>query len=692
MKFNRVSFFAFITIVASSNCLQGQQTVPLESMVVSATRSPQAVDKLPMTVDVFTGDYLNDSPALTLDDNLKSLPGFSLFRRSGSLTANPTAQGVSLRGLGPSGASRSLVLLDGVPLNDPFGGWVTWSKLPRESLSRVEVVRGAGSGTWGSAALGGAIQLFSKPLEKNEVQATGILGDYGTRSGEVMLTGVKGADSVQVGANDFITSGFPLVAASQRGPIDRNSATTHQWAQAKWQHRFDVATFALNARYFTEDRNNGTPLQRNHSREGFVSATAEGAAQNGPAWSAMGYVQKESFSSFFTSVNATRTAETPANNQFDVPATATGGSVTAIWQHANDAATTIGADARWVRGETREDASFVSGRFTQLRYAGGQQYFNGFFIRHERMLAAGWRGSLGVRADYWSNYDGHRREYSLLTGVPTRLDSYAAKNGTELNPSAGLVWRPASWIRARAAAYRAFRLPTLNEYYRPFRVGNNITEANPNLAVETLDGGEAGLDLGDPRAGVTVTGFVNELHNAVGNVTVAQGPGNIPGFGVVPAGGLAIQRQNLSVVRVQGLEASAHWLPIPKLRLEVSYLLDDAKVAAAVQSSSVGKQLPEVPRHNLVFSVDWRAPGDLHVNGRLRWVSSQFDDDQNTLKLASATTVDLAVSRRFGRTWELFLSVENLLNAQVETGLGSVTGPLNVGPPRFTHGGVRWAW
>ncbi len=464
MKFHRLPFFAFITAMAASSCLQGQETVPLESMVVSATRSPQAVDKLPVKVDVFTSGDLNDSPALTLDDSLKSLPGFSLFRRSGSLTANPTAQGVSLRGLGPSGAGRSLVLLDGVPLNDPFGGWVTWSKLPRESLSRVEVVRGAGSGTWGSAALGGAIQLFSAPLEKNEAHATGILGDYGTRSGEVMLTGVKGADAVQVGANDFSTSGFPLVAASQRGPIDRDSATTHQWAQAKWQHRFDAATVALNARYFSEDRGNGTPLQHNHSREAFVSAAAEGAAQNGPAWSAVAYVQKEGFSSFFTSVNAARTAETPANNQFDVPATAVGGSLTAVWQQANDAITTVGADSRWVRGETREDSSFVSGRFTQLRYAGGQQYFNGLFIRHERTLAAGWRASLGLRADYWNNYDGHRREYSLLTGAATRLDSYASKNGTELNPSAGLVWQAAPWIRARAAAYRAFRLPTLNVY------------------------------------------------------------------------------------------------------------------------------------------------------------------------------------------------------------------------------------
>ncbi|HZT22655.1 MAG TPA: TonB-dependent receptor, partial [Verrucomicrobiae bacterium] len=281
---------------------------------------------------------------------------------------------------------------------------------------------------------------------------------------------------------------------------------------------------------------------------------------------------------------------------------------------------------------------------------------------------------------------------SLLTQAATRLDSYPGKSGAEFNPTAGLVWQAAPWARARVDIYRAFRLPTLNEYYRPFRVGNNITEANPSLAVETLDGGEVGLDLGREPAGAAVTVFLNDLHHAVGNVTVGRGPGNIPGFGFVPAGGLAIQRQNLDTVRVRGLEASVHWRPVPGLRLETSYLLDDAKVASAVQTSSVGKRLPEVPRHNLVLSVDWLAPAGLHVTGRLRWVSSQFDDDQNTLQLASATTVDLAVSRRFGQEVEVFLSVENIFNAQVETGLGSANGPLNVGPPRFAHGGVRWTW
>jgi len=118
-------------------------------VVVTAARAPQAAAQVPFSVVTFEGSELRTAPAATLDDALRAVPGFSLFRRGDSLTANPTTQGVSLRGLGPSGASRSLVLLDGVPLNDPFGGWITWSKIPRESLGGAELVRGGGATAWG---------------------------------------------------------------------------------------------------------------------------------------------------------------------------------------------------------------------------------------------------------------------------------------------------------------------------------------------------------------------------------------------------------------------------------------------------------------------------------------------------------------------------------------------------------------
>jgi len=664
----------------------------MDKMVVTAARAPQAVNEIPLVVDVFTAETLQQSPSLAIDDALRSSPSFSLFRRSGSLTANPTTQGVSLRGIGPSGASRSLVLLDGVPLNDPFGGWVTWSKLSEESLSQVEIVHGGGSGTWGNSALSGTIQLISSRLDKNEIKAVGTAGDFSTRSGEVLATGTEGKNSFRVDADDFATTGFPLVAANQRGPIDLNADVRHSLADAEWQRQIGTSELSVNGRYFTEDRGNGTPLQRNHTREGFISARLEGTVQGGPAWAVITYAQHESFNSYFTSVNAARTAETPADDQFAVPADAAGGSITATWVQADKSTTSVGADTRWVEGETREDTSFSNGKFTQQLFAGGEQYFTGAFLQHEQVLSPEWRGVLGARVDYWRNDDGHQRKSSLITGALLQDSEYAAMNGEEFSPNAGLVWQPCPWGRARMDVYHAFRVPTLNEDYRPYRVGNVITVANPALARETIDGAETGLDFGPAQTGVSITGFYDELYHAVSNVNLVKGPGTFPLFGVIPAGGVGQQRLNLDTVRVYGLEASAHWQPIPAVRLEAAYLYNNTRIMAAnVSPALVGNRLAEVPGNTVVVTAGWLAPAQIQLNTDLRWSSSQFDDDQNTLKLASATTFNISASRKFGKSLEVFFSVENLFNAQVQTGL-SPTGLVSVGPPRFAHGGLRWMW
>ena len=655
-------------------------------MIVTATRAPQAAATLPVTVDVFTADDLRNSPAATIDDTLRQCAAFSLFRRSGSLTANPTAQGVSLRGLGPSGASRSLVLLDGVPLNDPFGGWIAWTKLPKLALDRAEIVRGGGSTLWGNAALGGTVQLFTAPPGSNQGEIEATVGDRDTLGGETVVTraSASGTTAVRVDAAAFHTDGADLV--ENLGRIDRSTDLDYQRAQATFLAALNpTTTLIVDTRAYAEDRGNGTPLQRNASHEAFLSAKLLGAPDNDDAgvsaWSAVLYGQTQSFSSFFTSVNAARTAETPASNQYDVPSTAAGGAFTATWAHDPDATTTAGTDIRWVDGETREVYlwSVPLNQFTRRRYAGGEQTFLGVFATHERVLAPDWRGSLGARLDYWQNTDGHRHEFAPSTGTVTRDDHYADQCGYAFSPNAGLVWQAAPEIRARTSVYEAFRVPTLNEYYRPFRVGAVTTDANPNLKPEKLTGGELGVDFGNPHAGLTLTGFANEIRDVVTNVTIV--PPNTR------------QRQNLDLVRVMGLEAGAHWQALPTLRLEADYLLCDARVidGGGTAGNLDGKRLAQVPTSTLTTGLRWSAPGKIEVTANLRWISAQYDDDANTLSLAPATTVDLGISRKFAHGWEVFAALDNVFDATVETGRPS-PGVVAVAPPRTIRGGVRWTW
>ncbi len=667
--------------------VQAEESQTLDPMIVSASRAPQPADHLPVTVDVFASDRVQQSPSLAVDDTLREAAAFSLFRRSGSVSANPTAQGVSLRGLGPSGASRSLVLLDGIPLNDPFGGWVAWNAVPREGLARVEIVRGGGSGAWGNSALGGTVQLFSLTPSSNlsgnrtAGEVTLSAGDHRTRKADFTVATAAAQGAVRVSGSALTTDGFFAVGPAQRGAVDRPLSTRSRALLASWSDALSSTVQAtITTRFFDEQRDNGTVLQRNNSRLGLLAFALAGAPAPDLVWSTSAYVQRQHFDSFFSSVNAARSAETPASNQFDVPATAAGASAQATWR-GTSSTTTLGSDLRWVEGTTHEDFLFSGGQFTRRRIAGGEQLFAGAFASHERSLGTNLRGTAMLRMDYWENTDGHRRETDLGTGAVVRDDSYTARRGTELSPQLGLVWSPIAGLKVRTAAYRAFRVPTLNEYHRPFRVGNVNTEANASLENETLDGAELGADFTGRTGRLAVTAFTNELHDAVSNVTLSTTPTLI-----------SRQRQNLDRVRVQGLEFTAVWRPHPDLQVRTDWLLSDATVRHAPnQPALVGLRLAQVPRQMFTAGIDWAAFASVRLDARLRYSTRQFEDDENLLPLAPATTIDLRIGRHFGKKRELYVAAENILNASVETGR-STSGLTTFGSPRFVRAGLRCGW
>jgi outer membrane receptor protein involved in Fe transport len=669
------------------------QVTALETLIVTAARAPQPLDRVVFSTRVLDGDDLRTAPTATLDGALRAIPGFSLFRRSDSFSANPTAQGVSLRGLGPSGASRSLVLLDGVPLNDPFGGWVLWSQLPRESLAGAEVVRGGGATAWGNAALGGVVQLLTAPVQDNSARFSAGLGSFTTRSAEFGATATVGGAAVQILGRAFSTAGFSLVAPERRGPIDLPAASNHSWLAARW-HTPLTATLAatVTARTFEETRHNGTTYQRNGSRANFASVAITGTPAKTFSWSGTAYAQAGSFGSTFSAVNVARTAETPASDQFAVPSSVTGAAWSAAWTHAAGARTNFGVDARTVRGETRENFTYTAGAYTRQRFAGGRQTFTGLYALHEQPLGGALVATLGARLDAWRETDGHRRESITATGALVRDDIYPNRDGLEFSPSAGLVWKATGQFRLRAATQQAFRRPTLNELYRPFRAGSTVTEANPALGTERVTSAELGADWtrGPLTLGTAV--FWNELRDAVGNVTIARGPGTFPIVGSLAAGGIGRQRLNLDRTRVRGLELSAAWRATDRLRFAAETLLDDATVLRANAAPTLaGKRVAQVPRHSATLGATWRILGGFSLTPRVRWIGAQFEDDENTLRLGEVVVADLGVSYPFGRGLEFFLNLENLGDARVETGR-SADGVVNIGTPRLLLGGLRGSW
>lgn len=698
-----------LRIGAALGASEGDEAVALAPVFVTSMRVAEAAETVPFSHVTLPGEALRAAPTATLDGALRAIPGFSLFRRSDSLVANPSTQGVSLRGLGPSGASRSLILLDGVPLNDAFGGWVLWSKVPRESLAGVELVPGGGATAWGNAALGGVVQLITEPVSGRSERAVGRIGSFNTREFEGAATEPVGAGTLQVLGRWLATDGYYTVAREQRGSIDRPATSESRWLTARWRQALGAGvTATVTARRFADERGNGTPYQKNATDETFASVAL--AARGSPAWSwsAVAYAQAQTFSSTFSAVNAARTAETPSSNQFDVPATTLGANWTGEWtQGAGRAAvrTSFGADVRDVRGETREDSGLANGAFTRRRFAGGRQTIGGGFVVHSRPLGRDARGTLGLRLDDWQDSDGHRRD--VLNGVALTPVEFARREGLELSPSAGVAWTSADGVRLHASGQQAFRRPTLNELYRPFRVGNTITDGNPALRTERVTSGEAGAtwEIGQgvearerrgsatppytPSLTLGATAFWNELHDAVANVTLARGPYNFGDLGFVPAGGEARRKMNLDRARVRGVTLTADWRPTAAWTANVQYQFDDATVRRAGAAPWLeGRRLAQVPEHSASAGATW-THGAWSVAPRARWIGEQFEDDQNQLRLAAATVIDLAVTWRWRRGVEIFATGENLFDHRIETGR-SADGLVNTGMPRMVLVGARW--
>ena len=664
----------------------------LPELRVTASRSASTHFQNPFSTRAIDRQTLESLPQRRLDDALRILPGFGLFRRSSSRVAHPTIQGVSLRNLGPNGAGRTLVLHDGIPLNDPFGGWVYWNRLFISGLDRIETQRGGGSGPWGNSALAGVIHLFSRATDGDSTLLEASGGNRGTYETSVLAQRVWGNGAVSIAANRISSEGYPILRADQRGPVDRNAfsqATSLQGA-VTWDWS-ETTSLSLRASYLDEDRGNGTPLNTNQTEAFDTSLTLLRHLEGGPSWRTQIYYQKRDFRNQFTSVNAERTSENPALEQFDVPAQAWGGS--AVITLDSDGAHRLvgGVDARLVEGETNERFFFSDDSFRRQRGAGGSQILVGFFMEDVWDLGNSLHLTIGSRLDYWKIGVGRRRQLDLNSGEIRRDDTFAERDEWIGNYRFGFTYQPGDTTRFRGAFYTGFRAPTLNELYRPFRVRVDITEANPDLARERLYGGEFGLDWRPTEAGnLSVTLFLNALDNAIANVTLASGPGFVQPCGFVPNGGTCRQRRNLGQAQVAGLEVEGSWRLDQQLQLSTSYLHSRTEITDSPDLTLLeGNRMAQAPEHQFSLSLHWNPIDRLKNTLQIRFMGDQFEDDLNSRKLDPFVVVDLSTFYTINEDLEAFLSLENLFDTEFQTGIAS-NGLVSIGAPRLITGGLRW--
>ncbi len=683
-------------VLAVSDAEDGEAAAvpPLaETIVVTAARGAQELGEVTASVSVLSGEEVRTSASLALDDTMRRLPGFSLFRRNSSIVAHPTSQGVSLRGIGPSGVSRTLVLLDGLPLNDPFGGWIYWGRVGRESLDRIEVVRGGGSSLWGNSALGGVIHLVtSSPGDSGpSLRLSALAGDRGVVSGDAWFGQGFDRGALTLSARSFDSDGYPVLRQDQRGPIDVAAFSEQTSVGGRLAlSPGDSVQISLGGDRLSEDRGNGTPLTGNDTDLTSFRLSADVVTGRGDTWTLRGFTHEQEFASTFSAQAADRSSERPALDQFLVDSESAGFG--AQWEgEAGGGLWVAGAEWRRVDGATNEDFFFSGGRFNRRRAAGGDQDVTGAYVQRRADFGDRLTLELGARIDRWQTGSGSRLETNRADDSIRRSDVFEDRSETAASPRIGFRYTLARDWSLRGSVYGAFRAPTVNELYRPFRVGNDITEANEALEPERLSGLEFGAVRYEGGSRLSLGAFLNRVEDPIANVTLASISGGrfFAPCGFVPGGGSCRQRRNLDRTRIRGLEAELRQRLGADWRLDLSWLYSRAEVDSATEFPELeGRRLAQAPEHSASLGLEYLNPDIVQARLGLRFVGAQYEDDLNTRPLSSFAVVDLSAARAISRRWQVFAGIENLLDEEIQIGL-SGAGLVAVGPPRMVHAGVR---
>jgi hypothetical protein len=663
--------------VADAAALEPLDEAPDEVVVVRAERlreQPVVAGTL-----VLEGLALVQAAPLRLDEVLRVQGGAALFRRSGSAVANATIQGVALRPLAPNGAGRAEVRIDGVPQNDPFGGWVAWGRLDPLFLERADLVRGAAGAGTGPLALTGLVDLTEVRGGASAARlAAGSAGSVLAAGRAVIRPQDRSGTLVLMGLHDR-ADGLVPVAERWRGPVDLPAG--HELsgltavATVGTEPEAPGGVLAVRASGLAERKGAGLPGGVSSTRGNDISLAWRRAGDRIEGRVIL-YGQQRRFANRTVTAAPGRTTVSTANDQFDTPASALGLTAQLAWPRL-PGAPVLEADLRQASGETRERFRFLTSAPTRQRQAGGEQSWAGLSVRTGLIRLSGTPFELSgaARLDRWAHTGAVRIETDLATGAPVLTEFPADRSGSEPSGRLSLGW-PQAGLTLHLA--RTIRLPSLNELHRPFRIGNDLTEANAGLDPERLDGADlvwTGEALG---ARLAATVWTTRLDGPVTNVTLGTGPGTFPRAGFLPAGGAYRERRNAGRIEASGLELSARWEGAGAGGSHRSWVTGGITAALTDATVDGGTLLPGLTGKRPAQAPEWTLGADLvarlgagqawEASLGLRAESGRFEDDLNARRLKSFAALDLGIARQIGPS-RLALVVENATGAAIPVAL-----------------------
>jgi len=640
-----------------------------DEIVISATRTAEPLRQNASAVTVLGQAEIERSPYAgghEVDDLLRSVPGVQPALLS-SRYNHPTAQSIMLNGLG---TRRTLVLLDGVPLNDGFGGWINWGLIPND-IERIEIVPGGASNLYGTWAMGGIIHAISKrPVGGAGLRLDSQAGTLNTY--QQAISARYGTDHFRfsLGYRWFHTNGYITVPNYQRGPVDRTDDSRHELFNGTVEWMPNAATTVdLSGSLFREDRTFGTALSLASRTIGSVALGFRSNQDLAGLWEGKLFGQWQTFRNLTSQITPSSLVRlTEFRNLIQtIPSNDFGGYLQWSRTMFDRDRLVLGADARTIIAQATDDL-YSSGGFTGQSLARGQQL--GWGLYGEWIVPATERLTVtpGIRADWWKNFNGQNETATSSTMFQDNVISV-------VNPKLSSQYRINDTLRAGASVYQAFRAPTLNELYRGFSFGGFSFVPNDQLRPERLTGAEVKVEgelFADRALNWRLSVHRDEVKDQI--LFLSQGP-------------LSAQRQNVGKTLSTGGSIDLSYRLLPSLVLSAGYAYVDSVITSAPGSPDrEGKRVPNVSRSQLTVGITAGRPDWLQVTILSRYLSRQYTDDFNTQPVGDFVVIDASLQHHLRKGLKLMLNGENLTDRHY---IATQTGPIKtLGSPLLIMGGI----
>jgi len=653
-----------------------KDSVRLDEIVVTATRSEMKVFDAPQDVTFITSEQIMASPYERLEDILRTVPGVYNFRNFG-LQTNGIVSPIIMRGVGKN---RVLFLVDGVPQNDNFNNaiaWVSWGYIQKETIERIEIVEGPTSALYGSEGLGGVVNIITKkPTPKREASIRGQGGTAASYAGYGFYNQKFNDFGLMLAGGYDQSDGFYMTENPESYNIKRYRKVWKGLGKATYDQT-ENSELSFAALYYDHDMGKGREFFHDDLEldQYWLNYSYKGDSFGFKGLAYLNHADKTAYQ------DSAKDNYTSLLREEKMPSTYTWGvDLQGTVTSCDWADLTVGAAFKESSWKYYDD--YVTGT-RDAGAKGKQQTISPFGNFDFRVLDNDLIFNLGARYDWIKTLDGANWDSNPKNPYDNHFDS---NTDGSFSPKMGVAYHPDDVTTLRASGGKGFRAPSLFELYKVHvrSGGTYYREANPDLKPETI----WSYDVGAER-------FL--LDSVWGKVTFYQswasdliGDRLINSYTKKGKTYYEYVLDNISKVNSYGIEAELQWYATNELSFFTTYTYNISKIEEDTQDKSLeGNYLPNDPRHNLHVGARYNNPKIIDASVTVNYYADIYFDNENTLSTSDYYTVDLAVAHKFFNHLTAYVNVDNLFNQKYPIFL-STSKADTIAPGIIIIGGLKF--